>query len=251
MKVYACATHGLFNGPALERIAESEIDRLIVTDTVAIDPLTKPDNVEVLTVAGILADTIRNVFADDSVSAIFAARTSCSSHRRRSEIRECGFRIARRSLKAPASPSQVTFDWCQVVATIRRRVRRQAEARSARARGDRLAPHPAPALAGAHPWRSLREGSRARDRRSGARAARGDDGDIGTARDPRRRDRGADDGASVDPRRVPAGSDSRNHLAHRSSRGAARPAHPCDRRRASDRRAGWRQAGRDALTGRA
>jgi ribose-phosphate pyrophosphokinase len=72
VKVYACATHGLFNGPALERIAESEIDRLIVTDTVAIDPLTKPENVEVLTVAGILADTIRNVFADDSVSAIFA-----------------------------------------------------------------------------------------------------------------------------------------------------------------------------------
>jgi ribose-phosphate pyrophosphokinase len=72
VKVYACATHGLFNGPALERIAESEIDRLIVTDTVAINPLTKPDNVEVLTVAGILADTIKNVFADDSVSAIFA-----------------------------------------------------------------------------------------------------------------------------------------------------------------------------------
>ena len=35
-------------------------------------PSRKPDNVEVLTVAGILADTIRNVFADDSVSAIFA-----------------------------------------------------------------------------------------------------------------------------------------------------------------------------------
>lgn len=72
IEVYACATHGLFNGPALERIAASEIDRLIVTDTVPIDPLTKPDNVEVLTVAGILADTIRNVFTDDSVSAIFA-----------------------------------------------------------------------------------------------------------------------------------------------------------------------------------
>ncbi len=70
--VYACATHGLFNGPALERIAESEIDRLIVTDTVPIDPLSRPDNVEVLSVAGILAETIRNVFSDDSVSAIFA-----------------------------------------------------------------------------------------------------------------------------------------------------------------------------------
>lgn len=72
LKVYACATHGLFNGPALERIASSEIDRLVVTDTVPVDPLTKPDNVEILTVAGILADTISNVFTDESVSAIFA-----------------------------------------------------------------------------------------------------------------------------------------------------------------------------------
>lgn len=70
-KVYACATHGLFNGPALERIAASEIDELVVTDTVPVSPLTQPDNVKVLSVSGILAETIRNVFADDSVSAIF------------------------------------------------------------------------------------------------------------------------------------------------------------------------------------
>jgi ribose-phosphate pyrophosphokinase len=72
VRVYACATHGLFNGPALERIGESAIDKLVVTDTVPVDPREKPQNVEVLTVAGILAETIRNVFADDSVSAIFA-----------------------------------------------------------------------------------------------------------------------------------------------------------------------------------
>jgi ribose-phosphate pyrophosphokinase len=72
LKVYACAPHGLFNGPALERIASSEIDKLVVTDTVPVDPRTKPDNVEVLSIAGILAETIHNVFADDSVSAIFA-----------------------------------------------------------------------------------------------------------------------------------------------------------------------------------
>ncbi len=72
VKVYACATHGLFNGPALDRIADSEIDRLIVTDTVPIDLVRKPDTVEVLSIAGILAETIQNVFSDDSVSAIFA-----------------------------------------------------------------------------------------------------------------------------------------------------------------------------------
>ena len=71
-KVYACATHGLFNGPALERIAQSEIHKLVVTDTVPLNPLERPDNVEVLSIAGILAETISNVFQDDSVSAIFA-----------------------------------------------------------------------------------------------------------------------------------------------------------------------------------
>ena len=71
-RVYACATHALFNPPALERIGKSVFDRVIVTDTVPIDLLSKPDNVEVLSVSGILAETIRNVFSDDSVSAIFA-----------------------------------------------------------------------------------------------------------------------------------------------------------------------------------
>ncbi len=72
LRVYACATHGLFSGEALERFAESDIDRLVVSDTVPVDALARPSNVEVLSVSGILAETIHNVFAEDSVSAIFA-----------------------------------------------------------------------------------------------------------------------------------------------------------------------------------
>jgi ribose-phosphate pyrophosphokinase len=71
-KVYACATHALLNAPALERIEQSAFERVIVTDTVPVDPLTKPANVEVLSISGLLAETIHNVFSDDSVSAIFA-----------------------------------------------------------------------------------------------------------------------------------------------------------------------------------
>jgi ribose-phosphate pyrophosphokinase len=70
-KVYACATHGIFSPPAIARIEESPLDSVVVTDTVPINPLTKPDRVTALTVADILAETIHNVFADDSVSAIF------------------------------------------------------------------------------------------------------------------------------------------------------------------------------------
>ena len=71
-KVYACATHALLNEPALERIAASAFERVIVTDTVPVNVMTKPHNVEVLSISGLLAETIQNVFADDSVSAIFA-----------------------------------------------------------------------------------------------------------------------------------------------------------------------------------
>ena len=71
-KVYACATHGLFAEDAFERLATSVLDGVVVTDTVPIDPIAKPANVEVLPVSGILAETIANIFSDDSVSAIFA-----------------------------------------------------------------------------------------------------------------------------------------------------------------------------------
>lgn len=69
--VYATATHAVFSGPALERLANSVITECVVTDTIPVDVVGRPDNVRVLSVAGVLADTIRNVFCDESVSSIF------------------------------------------------------------------------------------------------------------------------------------------------------------------------------------
>ncbi len=70
-EVNVFVTHALFSGEALERIGASEIDRIVVTDTIPIDPRKRPDNMTVLSVSGLLAEAIMNVFADDSVSAIF------------------------------------------------------------------------------------------------------------------------------------------------------------------------------------
>ena len=70
-EVWVFATHGLFSGGALERFKDSDIAGIVVTDTVPIDPLNRPRNLTVLPVSGLLAETIMNVFADDSVSAIF------------------------------------------------------------------------------------------------------------------------------------------------------------------------------------
>jgi ribose-phosphate pyrophosphokinase len=71
-EVYACATHGLFSGNAFEKIERSDLSLVTVTDTVAIDPVNRPKNVDVLPVSRLLAETIMNVFGDESVSAIFA-----------------------------------------------------------------------------------------------------------------------------------------------------------------------------------
>jgi ribose-phosphate pyrophosphokinase len=70
--VWIFATHGVFARDSLERFAACEdISGIVVTDTVPIDLLEKPDNMTILPVGGLLAETIMNVFADDSVSAIF------------------------------------------------------------------------------------------------------------------------------------------------------------------------------------
>ena len=70
-RVLACATHALFSPPALENMEAAVLDQVVVCDTMPVDPLTRPAKVVVLSVAGILAQTIDNVFRDDSVSAIF------------------------------------------------------------------------------------------------------------------------------------------------------------------------------------
>jgi ribose-phosphate pyrophosphokinase len=70
-EVWVYATHGVFCGGALAKFHDAPIEGMVVTDTVPIDPLEAPPNLTVLPVAGLLAETIMNVFADDSVSAIF------------------------------------------------------------------------------------------------------------------------------------------------------------------------------------
>jgi ribose-phosphate pyrophosphokinase len=69
--VWVFVTHALLSDEGLKRLSEAELAGIVTTDTVPIDPIAKPDNLTVLTVAPLLAETIMNVFADDSVSAIF------------------------------------------------------------------------------------------------------------------------------------------------------------------------------------
>lgn len=68
--VYIAATHGLFVGAALEKIAEAEVEKVVVTDTVR--PLAAyPSKIVVLSVAPLLAETIRRIHSGKSVSSLF------------------------------------------------------------------------------------------------------------------------------------------------------------------------------------
>jgi ribose-phosphate pyrophosphokinase len=75
-EVYAAATHGIFSDPALTRIMESPVKEVVVTDTLPISLSPQDTKIKVLSVADILANTIKNVFEDESVSDLFAGENS-------------------------------------------------------------------------------------------------------------------------------------------------------------------------------
>lgn len=70
--VYAFATHGVLSGPALERIAESPLKKVFVTDTIPIqEKLNKCDRLQGLSVSYLLAEAIRRIHNAESVSSLF------------------------------------------------------------------------------------------------------------------------------------------------------------------------------------
>jgi ribose-phosphate pyrophosphokinase len=70
--VYAAITHPVLSGPALKRIAESELKSLIVTDTIPLRPEAQESNkIKVVSVAQHLGEAIRRINNEESVSSLF------------------------------------------------------------------------------------------------------------------------------------------------------------------------------------
>ena len=69
--VIAVATHAILSGPAIDRLKNSTIEKLIVTDTVPIPDSKKLNNMEIVTVANVFGEAIRRVYEGESVSALF------------------------------------------------------------------------------------------------------------------------------------------------------------------------------------
>ena len=70
-ETYACATHAVFSDDAYKRIENSPLKEVVVTDTLPLKEDEPRSKIRTLSIAPILASTIRNVFTDESVSAVF------------------------------------------------------------------------------------------------------------------------------------------------------------------------------------
>jgi len=70
--IYACATHGVLSGPAIERINNSDIEEIVLTDTIPLgDKEQQTGKVRMLSIADLLAEAIRRIHQDESVSSLF------------------------------------------------------------------------------------------------------------------------------------------------------------------------------------
>ena len=71
-EVYACTSHAVLSGPAIERLNAAPFKEIIVTDTIPLgDRVAQCDKLRVASIAGILAKSIRNIHDGSSVSALF------------------------------------------------------------------------------------------------------------------------------------------------------------------------------------
>ena len=71
-RVFACAVHGVLSGPAIQRIEESPLDELIVTNTIPDTPQRERcSKIKVLSVARLLGQAIRSIHEETSVSSLF------------------------------------------------------------------------------------------------------------------------------------------------------------------------------------
>jgi ribose-phosphate pyrophosphokinase len=70
--IYACATHAVLSGPAIDRINDSEIEKVVITNTIPLgEKAHLTEKITVLSVAELLAEAIRRIHEDESVSSLF------------------------------------------------------------------------------------------------------------------------------------------------------------------------------------
>mgnify|MGYP000696042166 CR=1 FL=1 len=71
IEVYACATHGIFSGPAIERLKNSPLNKVVVTDSIEIHEDKMFDKLRILTTSKMFAETIKRIYWNEAISDLF------------------------------------------------------------------------------------------------------------------------------------------------------------------------------------
>jgi len=73
-QVYACATHALLSGKAMERLSSAPLEEFVVTNTIHVPEDRRWDRLTILSVAGLLANAVEYIHSNESVSQLFEFR---------------------------------------------------------------------------------------------------------------------------------------------------------------------------------
>ncbi len=72
-RVVACATHGVLSGPAIQRIVDSPLEEVVVSDTIPLSEAAKTcSKIKQISMARLLGEAIKRIHSSDSVSSLFS-----------------------------------------------------------------------------------------------------------------------------------------------------------------------------------
>ncbi|MEO8463680.1 MAG: ribose-phosphate pyrophosphokinase [Chloroflexota bacterium] len=72
-EIYACATHGILSDPAIERISQSSLREVVLTDTVPLPPAKRIPQITTLSIAPLIGEAIKRIHRGESVGALFSS----------------------------------------------------------------------------------------------------------------------------------------------------------------------------------
>jgi ribose-phosphate pyrophosphokinase len=72
-EIYACATHGVLSDPAVDRIRESSLREVVITDSIPLPPAKRLQKIRTLTVAPLIGEAIKRIHRGESVGALFSS----------------------------------------------------------------------------------------------------------------------------------------------------------------------------------
>jgi ribose-phosphate pyrophosphokinase len=75
-EIYACATHGILSDPAVDRIRDSSVIEVVLTDTVPLPPAKRISKIKTIGIAGLIGEAIKRIHRGESVGALFSSEVS-------------------------------------------------------------------------------------------------------------------------------------------------------------------------------